>query len=161
QGQAVSLLPGQQTLFDALSVKLRQSMMFAKSKEDALNAASQQDPPDLSGMPIVLTDAVAELLIEPKDSTSTPPSLYTLMQNALRKYKKNVAFAISDELKRQMGRIKGLKELQDNDLDNPSLGIGMICSFSIPIITLVAFILLMIFVQLLNIVFWWLPFFKI
>ena len=72
-----------------------------------------------------------------------------------------LAFAISDELKRQMGRIKGLKELQDNDLDNPNLGIGMICSFSIPIITLVAFILLMIFVQLLNIVFWWLPFFKI
>jgi len=81
--------------------------------------------------------------------------------SALRQYKKNVAIAISDELKRQVGRIKGLTELQNNDLDTPSLDIGMICSFSIPIITIVAFILLMIFVQLLNIIFWWLPFFKI
>ena len=37
----------------------------------------------------------------------------------------------------------------------------MICSLSIPIITLCAFILLFIIVQLLNIVFWWIAFFKI
>ena len=37
----------------------------------------------------------------------------------------------------------------------------MICSFSIPIITICALIVLMIFVSLLNIVFWWLPFFRI
>ena len=54
-----------------------------RSKQVADLVASLQDPPDLSGMPIVLTDPVAELLIEPKDSTSTPPSLYSLMQNAL------------------------------------------------------------------------------
>jgi hypothetical protein len=32
---------------------------------------------------------------------------------------------------------------------------------SIPIITICALILLMIIVQLLNIIFWWLPFFRI
>jgi hypothetical protein len=50
----------------------------------------------------------------------------------------------------------------DGELESsPSFELGFICSLSIPIITLCAFILLMIFVQLLNIVFWWLPFFKI
>jgi hypothetical protein len=44
---------------------------------------------------------------------------------------------------------------------DPGWTLGMICSFSIPIITLCAFIVLMIFIQLLNIVFWWLPFLKI
>jgi hypothetical protein len=37
----------------------------------------------------------------------------------------------------------------------------MICSFSIPIITLCALIVLMIFLSLLNIIFWWMPFLKI
>jgi hypothetical protein len=37
----------------------------------------------------------------------------------------------------------------------------MICSLSIPIITICALILLLIIVNLLNIVFWWLPYFKI
>ena len=37
----------------------------------------------------------------------------------------------------------------------------MICSLSIPIITICALILLMIIVSLLNIVFFWVPLFKI
>ena len=37
----------------------------------------------------------------------------------------------------------------------------MVCQLSIPIITICALILLMIIVSLLNIVFFWLPFFKI
>ena len=42
-----------------------------------------------------------------------------------------------------------------------SVDLGLICSFSIPIITICALIVLMIFVSLLNIVFWWLPFLRI
>ncbi|HSE50963.1 MAG TPA: hypothetical protein VLB00_02180, partial [Gemmatimonadales bacterium] len=80
--------------------------------------------------------------------------------SGLRKADKGVAFVISDELSKQMSRIKGIKELSEGDL-SPGLGFGMICSLSIPIITLCAFIVLMIFIALLNIVFWWLPFFKI
>jgi hypothetical protein len=79
----------------------------------------------------------------------------------LRKHDKSVAFMISDELAKQMARIKGLKELTEGEVDGPGIGIGMICSLSIPIITLCAFIVLMIFISLLNIIFWWLPFFKI
>jgi hypothetical protein len=80
---------------------------------------------------------------------------------ALRKYDKNVAFPISEELAKQMNRVKGLKKLMEGEVGGPEIGIGMICSFSIPIITLCAFIVLMIFLQLLNIIFWWLPFLKI
>lgn len=79
---------------------------------------------------------------------------------ALSKYDKNVAFMISDQLAKQMGRVKGLKQLMDGDT-GPEVGIGMICSFSIPIITICALIVLMIFLILLNIIFFWLPFFKI
>lgn len=81
---------------------------------------------------------------------------------ALRKYNKGVAFMISDQLGKQMSRVKGLKQLMDGDLGDPNgFGLGMICSFSIPIITICAFIVLMIFLVLLNIIFWWLPFFRI
>jgi hypothetical protein len=79
----------------------------------------------------------------------------------LRKADKGVAFVISQELSRQMNRVTGLKQLMDGEVADPGLGIGFICSLSIPIITICAFLVLMIFIQLLNIVFWWLPFFKI
>jgi len=81
---------------------------------------------------------------------------------ALRKYDKGVAFMISDQLNQQMQRVQGLKKLMDGDIGAASgYGLGMICSFSIPIITICAFIVLFIFVILLNIVFFWLPFLKI
>lgn len=41
------------------------------------------------------------------------------------------------------------------------LGVQMICSFSLPIVTLVAMILLMIMVMVLNLLFFWLPWVKI
>ena len=43
----------------------------------------------------------------------------------------------------------------------PCVGGGTICSFSIPIITICALIVLIVFVMLLNIIFFWLPFLKI
>jgi hypothetical protein len=39
--------------------------------------------------------------------------------------------------------------------------LGMICTFSIQIITLIAFVVMFIFAILLNIVFWWMAFLKI
>jgi len=82
---------------------------------------------------------------------------------ALRKYDKGVGFMISDQLNQQMQRVTNLKDLMDGNVDPPSggWGLGMICSFSIPIITICAMIILFIFVLLLNIVFFWLPFLKI
>jgi len=81
----------------------------------------------------------------------------------LRKFKRGVGMERSRELCGLM-----------NSLSNPlgiltgggiSLGgscnLGMICSFSIQIIFIIAFILMFIFLILLNIVFWWIAFFKI
>jgi hypothetical protein len=83
----------------------------------------------------------------------------------LRKFPRNVAFMISDQLRKQMNRVQGVKlaDLDDGNIGNEDGGIslGMICSFSIPIITICALILLLVIVFLLNIVFWWLPFFRI
>lgn len=82
----------------------------------------------------------------------------------LRKFPKNVSFLVSNELRKQASRVDGidLDALNTGDLnDSSSFNLGMICSLSIPIITICAFILLMIIVFVLNIVFWWIPFFKI
>jgi hypothetical protein len=80
----------------------------------------------------------------------------------LRKYDKGVAFMVSDQLRNQMQRVASL-----NDLSNGNIGssggftLGTICSFSIPIITICAFILLFVIVIALNLVFFWIPFFRI
>ncbi|MBO0780139.1 MAG: hypothetical protein J2P37_15045 [Ktedonobacteraceae bacterium] len=80
----------------------------------------------------------------------------------LRKFKKNVAFILSDKLRQQMECVSDAKKALDGSLGcDQEFNIGTICSFSIPIITICAFIVLFIFLILLNIVFWWLPFIRI
>ena len=95
----------------------------------------------------------------------------------LRKYQKNTAFVISDML---CGKIKKIRKITlgdlvlsvlpwpfHKDLPNPGdtgpcksggMDIGMICSLSIPIVTLCALILLMIMVALFDLFFRWIPF---
>ncbi len=80
----------------------------------------------------------------------------------LRKFQKNVSFLLSDKLRQQMECATDLKKAMDGNLAcGDTFALGMICSFSIPIITICALIVLMIFLYLLNIIFWWLPFFRI
>ncbi len=82
----------------------------------------------------------------------------------LRAFPKSVSFLISDKLRAQLDRIQAVKL---EALDKGEIGeegqntLGMICSLSIPIITICAFILLLVIVFVLNIVFWWVPFFRI
>jgi hypothetical protein len=99
----------------------------------------------------------------------------------LRKFDKNAAFIMSDMLCGQINRMKGIT-LGDlvrtvlpwplhKDLDVPDTGpckqtdanlqLGMICSLSIPIVTICALLLLMIIVSLLDFIFRWLPYFLI
>lgn len=81
---------------------------------------------------------------------------------ALRKSPKNVSLLISNELRAQMDKVAdGKKALKGELGSSEELDLGFICSFSIPIITICALLVLMIFISLLNIVFWWMPFFKI
>ncbi len=98
----------------------------------------------------------------------------------LRKHDKNTAFMISDMLCGQIGRFKSLslgdlvlsvlpwpfhKDLSMSAPDNGAcktgggVEFGMICSLSIPIITICALILLMIIVFLFDLIFKWIPFF--
>jgi len=95
----------------------------------------------------------------------------------LRKHAKGTAFVLSDMLCGQVQRAKGMgfidlvlqvlpfplhKDIDTGDgggcKDGNGIDIGMICSLSIPIITLCALILLLIIVGLLDFIFRWLPF---
>ena len=100
----------------------------------------------------------------------------------LRKFDKNTVFMISDALCGQIHRVRsmGLGDLVRSVLpwplhkdlpsgggepcaakDDPGLSLGLMCSMSIPIITLCALILLIVMVSLLDIVFRWLPYFML
>jgi hypothetical protein len=97
----------------------------------------------------------------------------------LRKFDKNTAFVMSDTL---CGQVKSTGGLSLGDLvlsvlpfpfhkglnsdGNPpcadgSGSFGMVCSMSIPIITICAMILLFIIVKLFDLIFFWMPFFRI
>jgi len=94
----------------------------------------------------------------------------------LRRYQKNTGFVISDML---CGKIKGIRKMTfadlvlsvlpwpfHKDLPDPGSGtckqkgesFGMICSLSIPIVTLCALILMMIMVALFDVFFRWIPY---
>jgi hypothetical protein len=96
----------------------------------------------------------------------------------LRKFDKNTAFVLSDVLCGQVESMRGLtfgdliravlpwplhKDLNvsPTPCTSGSDAGGMVCSFSIPIITICALILLMIVIKLLDLVFFWMPFFQI
>lgn len=76
--------------------------------------------------------------------------------SGLRKLRKNVSFVLSEALK---DKIKGIGTIK-GDIEGPNFDCGGI-SISIPILTICALIVLFIFLNLLNLVFWWLPFVKI
>lgn len=93
----------------------------------------------------------------------------------LRKFAKNTMFVMSDTLACQVEKARDLtfgdlvlsvlpwpfhKDLSGSagGCTDGKLGFGKICTFSIPIITLCALIILIIFVSLLDIIFKWVPF---
>jgi hypothetical protein len=96
----------------------------------------------------------------------------------LRKFDKNAVFMMSDMLCGQVDRMKGIGFVDlvlsvlpwpfHKDLSVPEKGdcktgdgisLGVMCSLSIPIITICALLLLMIIVSLLDFIFRWLPYF--
>jgi hypothetical protein len=81
----------------------------------------------------------------------------------LRKFKRGVGMQSSCELNK-LTNLLSLDNVMNGNISAQtctSVELAMICSFSIPIITLVAFIVMFIFLVLLNIIFWWLPFIRI
>lgn len=80
----------------------------------------------------------------------------------LRRFKRGVAIDMPPNLRKILDRVRP-EMLEGDGLGSPGGGweLGMICSFSIHIIFMIAFVIMFIFAILLNIVFWWMAFLKI
>lgn len=114
---------------------------------------------------LVWSDYSAEFTISPwHESAGGAPTLVPLPdlfdKNVLASLKPNVAFSLPPKLANLLQA--NAKKLRDGEVEGAgTLDLQWICAFSIPIITLCAFIVLNIFLQLLNLIFFWLPFLKI
>ncbi len=85
----------------------------------------------------------------------------------LRKYKRGIGMQTSCELNNLMNTLS-LDGVTKGNLKKPApcdsgggIDIGMICSFSLQILFIIAFILMFVFLIALNFVFWWIAFFRI
>lgn len=97
------------------------------------------------------------------ESSGGPPvqvELPDINKDTLKNLKPNVAFKVPPSVQQFMDKVN-MSDLLDGKSGKSDTQWGMICGFSIPIITLCAFIVLQIFLSLLNILFFWLPFIKI
>jgi hypothetical protein len=92
------------------------------------------------------------------DGPATKISLPSISD--FKRMKPNVSFEVPPSLSNLLGG--DMKKLKDGeDGGGPQLDIFWLCSFSLPIITLCAFIVLNIFLSLFNIIFFWMAFIKI
>ncbi|TVQ32925.1 MAG: hypothetical protein EA356_12840 [Geminicoccaceae bacterium] len=97
---------------------------------------------------------------EPGEAPPTTVELPAPTPEFLQKLKPNIAFKVPPEIQAFMTDLK-LDGLMEGKRPGKRLGFGMICGFSIPIITICAFIVLQIFLVLFHLLFWWLPFIRI
>jgi len=102
----------------------------------------------------------------PFDPEASRPSMIQMpalsdLRRGLAKGAALITPADTFDLMNKLKLNKGASEDTVKDASGPELGIQWICSFSLPVITLIAMILLMIMVILLNIVFFWLPWVRI
>ena len=86
--------------------------------------------------------------------------LPALSIEAMKNLSPTVAFKVPPEIQQFMDKLN-LNDLLDGEAKKSSLSFGMICGFNLPIITICAFIILQIFLSLLNIIFFWLPYIRI
>ncbi|MCE9670517.1 hypothetical protein LY474_22185 [Myxococcus stipitatus] len=93
----------------------------------------------------------------PPVQVALPP----VTRDNVRNFLPNVAFQVPGNIFDLLSRNKAKDFLEEKASEGRSGGLDWICGFNIPIITLCAFIVLSIFLALLNLLFWWLPFIKI
>lgn len=98
----------------------------------------------------------------PPEAVTPSIELPTVNAAFLSKIRPNVTFKVPRSLFNFL-RNNTPGQLIEGEASDDSSGpdFHWICGFNIPIITIVAFIVLFIFLVLLNIVFWWLPFVRI
>jgi hypothetical protein len=97
---------------------------------------------------------------EPSGAPPVRVQLPEARPESFAKLKPNVAFTVPASLQSVLAGLKVKKPL-DVEKGDVNLSMDWLCGFNIPIITLCAFIVLSIFLSLLNIIFWWLPLVKI
>jgi hypothetical protein len=121
--------------------------------------------PDREGCPPRLVWSAPTGLFRIKawhEGSDQPPVQIELPRpDRLRGLRPDIAFKVPPELQRFMDKLNLQGLLDGSARPREGIAFGMICSFSIPIITLCAFIVLQIFLVLLNLVFFWLPFVRI
>jgi hypothetical protein len=97
-------------------------------------------------------------------NTNAPPLRIDLPDvldpKALQNLRPNVAFRVPPRLFNLL-RNDPKDLLKGDDKSGGGLGLSWICGFNIPIITLCAFIVLNLFLQLFNLIFWWIFIIKI
>ncbi|HEY4011963.1 MAG TPA: hypothetical protein VGM06_01385 [Polyangiaceae bacterium] len=104
--------------------------------------------------PFFDSDAPARNIVIPMPTDTSP--------SGLRKFPKSVGFLLSPSLQQQLCQVQDFASVLKGQLSTcPPAPSGQFCSFSIPIITIIAMMLMMVMAIVLNIVFWWLPFLKI
>ena len=120
-----------------------------------------------SGCPPVVSDPSASFTFAKIIDPDAPArhiriEMPSIRPQDLRKFKRGIGIQTSPELASLMNSLSDPKGiLNGNGITIGAPGLGMICSFSIQIMFIIAFILMFIFLILLNIVFWWIAFFKI
>lgn len=103
----------------------------------------------------------------PFDPDASRPSVIQMpgLRDLRRGLAKGASMIIPPDTMDLIGALKmdegASKDAVPDPAPGPQLGIQWICSFSLPVITLVAMILLMIMIALLNILFFWLPWVRI
>jgi hypothetical protein len=97
---------------------------------------------------------------ESSERPHPPVPLPDPTKDFIKNAKPNCSFLVPKGL---MGALQGtsMSGLMDGGGGGPALKLDWICGFNIPLITICAFFVLNIFLMLLNIVFFWLPFIKI
>ncbi len=114
---------------------------------------------------LVWSDCTPAFSIAPWHAAGKLPPVQIQLPNVTpdnaRSFLPNVAFNVPPGILNLLNANKPKAFLDGSAAASGSTGIGWICGFNIPILTLCAFIVLNIFLSLLNIVFWWMAFIKI
>jgi hypothetical protein len=84
-----------------------------------------------------------------------------LTRESVKALRPNVTFKLPKRLFNFLNENDPRDLLDGKGKEGTSIGLDWICGFNIPIITICAFIVLFIFLALLNLIFWWLPFIRI
>ena len=145
------------------SVKGRPGRFDEPDAQYVMRAFVRLKPEGTCPAKTVWSDYTEPFVIAPWYETSGHPVQVALPdlsdRELLRSLKPNVAFTLPPALQNLLSGDP--KDLMEGKGGGSNVGIGWICSFSIPVITFCAFIVLNIFLSLFDLIFRWMLFIKI